>query len=325
MKLRSGREFEPEATAVSRRGIDAEFAAEAFDAFADKSEANTSTRIGVAGMQTLEEAEYFLVVVGMDADAVIFDGDADETGRLGREASPYLGGDAEVGCDVRRDKFQRVADEVGQDLLEDRLVANDFAEGRHDFDAGLLVLDVFVELVEDFVQGRIEINGLDFKVGTSEAAISQQIVQERIHVFAGAQNAAEEIDPVLAEFAGGIVQQCLGEALHGAQRRAEVVGNGVVEGFEFAIDFDEGIDAMLEFDVKALDFVLGIFAGGDVARENIEEVLGIEGGGGPAQPAVGAVVAAEARFHGGGRAGAAHVFNVLEQSGAFLWVDEIGA
>ena len=70
--------MEPEAAPVAGRGIEPQFAAETFDAFADEREADASAGIDLEGMEALEQAEYLFMVVGMDADAVVFDGDADE-------------------------------------------------------------------------------------------------------------------------------------------------------------------------------------------------------------------------------------------------------
>ena len=77
-ELESAGKFEPETAALAGRRFEAEFTLEAFDAFADKSETDAGSRIGMRRVEAFEEAEDFLVVVRMDANAVVFDGDADE-------------------------------------------------------------------------------------------------------------------------------------------------------------------------------------------------------------------------------------------------------
>ena len=70
--------FEPEAAAAAGLGFDADFAAHAGDGFLDDSEADAGAGVFIAVVEAFEDAENAFAMFRSDADAVVFDPDADE-------------------------------------------------------------------------------------------------------------------------------------------------------------------------------------------------------------------------------------------------------
>ena len=73
---RAGREVEPEAAAGFAVGFNADFAGHFFDGFADDGKADAGAFIFGFGMDTLEHLEDAVLMFWFDADAIIFEPNA---------------------------------------------------------------------------------------------------------------------------------------------------------------------------------------------------------------------------------------------------------
>ena len=109
-----------------------------------------------------------------------------------------------------------------------------------------------------------------------------------------------------------ILKEHLGKTLHGANGRAEIVGNGIGKGFESGVRFLErffgffsndyfslelGIGGLQFFGamrkglVEIFDFLFGPFCVGDIASKQIEKFFRAVRGDGPGKKAVSSIQA----------------------------------
>src|SRR6185369_10870550 len=102
-------------------------AAHALGAFSHQRQAYPRTGIDLSIMQTLKQAENFLMMGLGNANSVIFHPEPNET-------AAFSGGNTEDRSPLRCDKFEPVADEVGNDLLERRQVGISLPQRRDQMD-----------------------------------------------------------------------------------------------------------------------------------------------------------------------------------------------
>lgn len=99
-------EFYPKAAALAGGGFKAELAAHAGNRFTDDGQAGAGAVVGAA-VQAFKEAKDALVVFGGDADAVVFEPEADGVG-VG------FGAEADMGTLAGGDEAEGIAQEVGE-------------------------------------------------------------------------------------------------------------------------------------------------------------------------------------------------------------------
>src|SRR5437879_6485534 len=130
-------QFEPKAAALAESGFDADAPAHALDSFLDNREADARAAISVA-VEAEKETENLLLVFGSDADAVVFDPDADP-GALVCLVSHSMGEgnllrpDTDERGHVWSGKFQGIAQQVEEHLVERWLVGQRCRPGPDGF------------------------------------------------------------------------------------------------------------------------------------------------------------------------------------------------
>jgi len=105
----------------------------------------------------------------------------------------------------------------------------------------------------------------------AQARKREQVVHQLPHLLAADTNILEKFTGLSGQLRGVFIQHNVGEAVHGAQRRAQVVGDGIAERFQLLVGlFELGRaldDPLLEFGVESPDILLGLFAVGDVRAD----------------------------------------------------------
>ena len=180
-------------------------------------------------VQTVEGVEELVSVEHVKASAVVVnepgilrgvpakvdDGMGNLGGELGRVAEKVLERDTEeFGVGVR---------------LKTRLYA-ELKCARGIFDTG------FVPEVgnDDFRKGG-DVDGLAGKFGTGDAGELEKSIDELSHALGAGTNALDVIAACDADRIGIVLRKGEGEAVDGAKRSAQIVGDGVGEGLQFAI------------------------------------------------------------------------------------------
>src|SRR5260221_3808974 len=110
-------ELDPEAAAVTETRFDAHLASHPLDRFAHDRESYPGPRIVIIGVQPLEHAKDPRLVLGSDADPVVFHPDA-------HQAVVPLRVDPQLGGALGRNELQPVAEQIGEHLRQRRRVAH---------------------------------------------------------------------------------------------------------------------------------------------------------------------------------------------------------
>src|SRR6185295_4548468 len=234
---------EPERRAAIGRGFGPDFPAVALeDALHDRQPDAAALEFRLA-MQALERAEQLRRVLHVEADAVV----AHEVGLL-----LHVPTDIHPRAVALARILERVADEIGPDLADDRGLA--FA-GRHriHLDPGpRAACQVAHHLARQFLHGKRD--ALDG--AAPELRQAQQALDQVHHALGVALDHAEQALAVVGQARGFSGAQQMGEPADRTNRRAQVVRYRVGEGIEFlqrAAQLDGALrDALLELDVDAL-------------------------------------------------------------------------
>ena len=242
-----------------RFGPDA--AAVAFDDAADGGEADASAfKIGVA-MQALKGAKEVCSVLHVEPDAIIADEEGRSTGNKHLADFDHRG---LAGARV----FDGIAEEVGENLLDEAGVAHDGRQ-RGDTPFDLAVLGLGSEILKNGGDKRSQRDFLKIENVAANARKLEQIVNQAAHALDGAANAMDVFLSVGPELRTPGFEENPGKAIDVAKGSTKVVGHGIAEGFEFAVrglEFGRALaDALLELFVEAADLLVDAFAGDGVA------------------------------------------------------------
>ena len=112
---------------------------------------------------------------------------------------------------------------------------------------------------------RAEIDRLPPQFAPAEARELEQVVNQLVHALGGLAGAAEEVLSLRIKLAGVALQQHLAEPANAAERRAQIVGDGVGEGLQLLVGRLQLRRALLhpplQLGVQPADFQLRLFCG----------------------------------------------------------------
>src|SRR5215831_4899288 len=225
---RSRLELDPEPAAVTGIRFDPHLASHALHRLAHDREPDARPRVVIIGMQPLEHAKDPRLMLGSDADAVVFYPHAHQT-------VVSLGVDAQLRSALRWHELQPVAEQIGEHLRQRRRMAYHRGQGLVDVDAGVAGAQRAAQLGERAVRHRRQGNLHQLQLGTADAAVGEQIADQLVHTLRSGDDAlgvfpAHGVEPVTA-----ILEQRLAEALHRAQRRAQIVRDRIPERLELVV------------------------------------------------------------------------------------------
>ena len=128
-----------------------------------------------------------------------------------------------------------VRNQVRQHLNEHRTIGLESWETSIDRDRGMPCSDVFVEVVQCSLHDLSHIHGLQRNLNPRQPAVGQQILNQLIEHARFHDDALRIIARAFVEHVTVVFEECVGDAMHAAQRRPQVVRNRVGEGLELRI------------------------------------------------------------------------------------------
>src|SRR5947209_742055 len=162
-------------------------------------------------------------------------------------------------------KFQPVADQVHQHLRQGRLMAYyaDVMKGFHGQAFLLRRRQVMHHAIDDCPGADL----LQRQICPAETAVIQQVLHQLVHARRRGNHLLQIVFGIVVQNVRVLFAQRLAEAFNGAQRSAQVMGNGIAEGLQFGIGLFAFGNAQFQFLGVALDLVNQLFAFGNVARD----------------------------------------------------------
>ena len=204
--------------------------------------------------------------------------------------------DAHVTGPIRTYEFQRIVDQVCENLLQRRRMHANRSQWRLNLNVGTPFPDFMITDSYNLAEHILDVNVGERHVRPRKLAVSEQVAEQIVHVPCRPDDAARIIQAVRAEIGAFLFEKCLGEAAHRPQRRPQVVRDRIVERLQFAIHIRQRGDALFQRIVQSADFFLALFSRRDIAGENINQPLRRKWRGRPAQPAVTSIFVTEAAF-----------------------------
>src|SRR2546423_10329455 len=125
------------------------------------------------------------------ANAVVLDPKTHRAAPHGREDLQFQG-------PILRSELEAVAEQIRQNLFDGGQMRVDRTKRRNDFEVGAALTNFALEQQQHLVDSILEPNGRRRYLFTSQAAVLEQIVQQRIHVFGRASDPAGIIDAIWA-------------------------------------------------------------------------------------------------------------------------------
>src|ERR1051325_11715667 len=207
-------------------------------------EANTCACEFVGPVQTLKRNEQLGGMSHIEARAVVAD-------VVSNFAVPHEAAEFEARRRSIPGEFPCVPEQIVQRDTQQPRISLDH-EIRLDFDLDMARRLARLELLCDRLDQVAQIKGASLQLAPRDARQAQQIVDELAHTHRGCAHSPDQVRSALVERAHGVIPgQNLGETLDTAQRRAQIVRDGIAKGLEFAIRF-------LEFPGAALDLLLQV-------------------------------------------------------------------
>ena len=186
------------------------------------------------GVQSLEQSEKAISVLHVEADAVVLDLKKDfvGVGEFGIRA------DANGGWIAVTGKFERVGNELGENLPDHPGIGVDFRE-RVDvpFDAAAFGLEF--EFLEDGFDGFIEVDGTEVEIAPTEPRIGENAVEQFAHLLGRLEDDAEVFGGGSIEFPGEVLLEQSSEGFDVPKRSTQIVRDSVAKRFEFARGFTQ--------------------------------------------------------------------------------------
>src|SRR5207247_5582739 len=112
-----------------------------------------------------------------------------------------------------------------------------------------------------------------------ESAQCQEGVNKSVHELRGSTDVPDELQDFRIKPAGAVLEQGFDEAVDLAQRRAQIMGDRVVERLLFFINGFElnGAlpDASLQFGIELMDCCFGLLARGNVADVALNHFMAV--------------------------------------------------
>ena len=276
-------------------------AAVAADDALDGGEADAGSGELGGGVEALEGGEQLVGEGHVEAGAVVADVvDGGAAGLLAAELDARGGLVAGELPGVAEEVVEEEAEEVGV-ALDDEVAGGEEVDGAAGV-AGTELLDDLVgelgevEVEEDDLGAVGEVGELAAGFGAADAGEGEEGVDDVAHADGGGDDAVEAVAGVGVEGVVVVLEEGGAVAAHGAQRGAQVVGDGVAEGFELGVGgLGGGLGGAQGLLGLALalgdgEGILGALALGDLAGELL--VLAGELGGALVDAALELVVSA---------------------------------
>lgn len=291
----------------------------ASDDAADIREADAGALEFGLGVEALKDAEEFGGVFHVESDAVI----AHVEDVFGGVYALGNGADFDARVGGGRGVFGGVLDEIGPDLPEHGGVG---ADGGQRFDVpldGFFAIEA--DVADDAGDELVVVEGGDIHLGPTHAGKREQIVDEAAHAASGVGDDGKVAGGFFVEGSAGVFGEQGGEAVDVAEGCAEVVRDGVGEGFELLVgDFEAGV-LELEVAVEFADFGVGAFAFGDVANdgERFRSLVGFERAEHDIDGEFAVVLAAAGEFEAGAHGAGARAGEVGGEMAAVAGVETL--
>src|SRR5439155_17960529 len=164
-------------------------ASHALDAFPDNGQADAGTGILLRTMEALENPENALLMFAGDADSVVLNPEADGVG-------VFFGPNPNAGSDPGFDELESIGNQIDQNLDQDAFLRPDFGQRSIDVDLGLLFPDIRFALFERLVERGFHLDSAHVDFVAAEAAIVQQVLDQRVHSFGGGGDSLGEAPAV---------------------------------------------------------------------------------------------------------------------------------
>ena len=155
-------------------------------------QADAGAFIDVARVQALERGKNALGVTALEADAVVGYAQFPARGARGVGIFDPGGGDVDVAGAVGGAEFQRIGQQVLQQLAHLGRVGLDHRQRIH-LDRGLRLGDARLQVVHDGAQGARKVDGADRHGACGHAGIGQQVVDQRLHAMSRVGHALQVV------------------------------------------------------------------------------------------------------------------------------------
>ena len=123
-----------------------------------------------------------------------------------------------------------------------------------DDDLGVLLLQLRGQHPQGVPRGGAKIDGLARKIDTAEPAVRQKALHEGVHPAGRLADPAKAVLLARLQPGPGVLEDRLGESMHGAQRRAQIVRHAVRERLQVGRPF---ADPPIQVGVQALNLLPG--------------------------------------------------------------------
>jgi hypothetical protein len=208
-------------------------------------------------VQALEEPKNFLLVLGWNPDAIVLNEESDVGGG-------GLGPDSDLRPNAFGDKFERVGQEIREDLFEGGGIGPDIGKGLFDFDGSFSRQDILGQMLENSIDVCLEALSVAWQVHVAKPAICQKVANEGVVAGGSGGNSLEVILNYLLEGITVVREERLRKTLHGAIGSAQIVSDIITDPFE-------GADALVEMGGSLLDGLLQILIGPGQLRFGITQ------------------------------------------------------
>src|SRR5208282_1740150 len=220
-------EREVERSAAVDGGLGPNFAAVAMDDALDSRQTNTRPLEILLAMQTLENSEQLIGILGIKAHTVV-------THEESRDAAGFLRADLNDGGAASAREFGGIGEKIGKRQSHQSGIAIRFRE-RFDGPFDAAIAGLLRQVGNHLLDQLLEFYLLADHLPAADAREVQDVVHEMAHVIGGLDDAMDVAKPVFGKPRTLLLLQNSGEAVDVTQGRAKVVRNRIAEGLEFLV------------------------------------------------------------------------------------------
>jgi hypothetical protein len=201
-------------------------------------------------MEALKNAEEFANVLHIETYTII----ADEDNVL---VAIYMRADFDFGRFPRTRVFDGVGNQVGENNPKHRPISQNLGQ-RTDVPFNRATAKVVLQALSHIDEEVLEINANRAHFGAGHTGELQQIVHELAHLAGGSADAIQMMKGLRVEGLADILFEQVHEAGQVAEWRAEIVRNGIAEGFQFFIGVGKlrGAEMQIGIELDDLGFDL---------------------------------------------------------------------
>ena len=179
-------------------------------------------------VEPLEDAEDPVLLTLGNTDPVVFHPDS-------HALLPLIASDDNFGGTLLGHELGRVGHQVGQDLCEDGLLGHDRGKVSVYGDLRFDLLQRRSHLLHDGADDLLQVDGLKLQGFEAQAAVVQEVGDQVLGPGARHDDPLGEVLRVSVRALAQVVHKSVGEAGHGAEGCAQIVGDRVREGFELVV------------------------------------------------------------------------------------------